>query len=1287
MKRIAIPILTLLSVTMSFAAPPTVVQRTLEWSEEVKVMPYEDSTEPVNLLRFKGAIYNAAHNTLPYYSERFAMPTYGEFMVSFGNMVFEPMEKTASPDDEAIAEQINITTEIEKDRADYFGRVTFMPIRKVGQGRYEKLVSFELRYDFSPQPQPIKLRGGNTFTSVLNDGDVFKIEVNQAGVYKLDFDFLKNKLGIPLESIDPRTIKLYGNGGGILPELADAPRADDLVENAIEIVGEADGKFDAGDFILFYGQGPDIWYFDNAKQTFSSPKNFYSEQNFYFLKIGGANGLRVELQPSLTGATYNTSTFSDFVRYEKEAFNLLHDWVYGQGSGRQFFSDYYKVKTEDDFSDELKVPNLVPNQPVKLTSAFAARIAQGNNANFSIIANGKTMTSGNFGRTNGGTTDTFASLVSINDEFTPTTSDLSIQLKFNRPDNNFNEGWLDYIELNLRRQLLMSGNQMHFRDVLSMGNPVSRFNLGNATANLTVWDITNPLQPKRQEASLAGTEFSFGAATDTLVEFIAFGNTGFLQAEAVGKIENQNYHAFDDVDLAIVYHNDFVEAAERLAEHRRQFSGLNVATVDVEKLYNEFSSGRKDASAMRDFARMLYDRNPTRFKAMLLFGDASFDNRDIYNLGGDYVPTLETPLSTNPIFSYPTDDYYTLLSDGEGQNLSTGALDIAVGRIPVKDLAEANAVVDKIIYYDLEPQNLRDWRNRVAFVGDDEDSNTHTGDADKIAVKIGLKNPNLNIDKVYLDAFPQVSTSGGVRVPLATDAINNDVFKGVLAMIYLGHGGTKGWTQERVLKIEDILSWRNLDKMPIIITATCSFAGYDNPASISAGELCLLNEKGGAIALYTTVRPVFAGDNANLTEKAVDTLFYKLNNSRPTIGEVLRLSKNKLGNDSNTQKFTLLGDPTQKLALPNFKVATTTINGHAIDTAIVDTIKALQKVTIEGEVRDDNGGLLTNFNGVVYPTIYDKSIIYQTLGQDATSPLFNFDLQKNIIFKGRASVKAGKFTFTFVVPKDIDYNFGNCKLSYYAADESQMEDAAGNYKGIIVGGTDENALADDQGPKVEVFMNNESFVFGGITNPNPVLLAKLEDNNGINVIGNSVGHDLAGILDKNSQNTYKLNDFYEAALDDYTKGEVRYPLYSLAEGRHQIKVQAWDIANNPAEGYTEFLVVTSPEVALRHVLNYPNPFTTSTCFMFEHNQAGQDLDVMVQIYTVSGRLIKTLEERINSTGYRLGSGDCIQWDGRDDYGDPLAKGVYVYKVKVRSANTGDILLEGESDFEKLVILK
>lgn len=1287
MKRTTTSIAALFYVVLAIAAPPSTVQRNLSWQPETAVMPYEDSTEPIHLLRFDGAIYKPEISNLPYYSERFPLSSFGEFRVSFANLVYEPLEKTPSDDDTAIAEQIIPSATVENDRGSYYGRVTFMPIRRTGAGRYEKLVDFELRLDFAPLALPGKPRGGNTYTSVLSEGDVYKFGVEKPGVYKLDFDFLKNKLGLPLESIDPRTIKLYGNGGGILPELADAPRADDLVENAIQVVGEDDGKFDSGDYILFYGQGPDIWYFDNTKQTFSFPKNFYSTKNFYFIKTSGANGLRIQDQPSLTGATYSTSTFSDFVRYENEKYNLLHDWIYTQGAGRQFFSDYYKVTTEDDFSDELKVPNLVPNEPVKLSAVFAARIAQGNTANYAIIANGKTMNSGNFGKTNGGTTDTYASIVSLSDEFTPTTGDLSLQLKFNRPENIFNEGWLDYIELNLRRELTMTGDQLHFRDTRSMGNNTSNFNLAGADANLTIWDVTNPLLPKRQQGSLNGSTFTFGAATDTLAEFIAFANNNFLTAEAIGKIENQNYHAIDDVDMAIVYHKDFLAQAERLAEHRRTFSGLNVAMVDVEKLYNEFASGRKDATAMRDFARMLYDRKPDRFKAMLLFGDASFDSRDIYNFGGDYVPTLETPQSVSPIFSFPTDDYFTLLSDGEGQNLGTGSLDIAVGRIPVKDEGEAKGVVDKIIRYDIEPSNLRDWRNRVTFVGDDEDGNLHTGDADHIAERISTKNPNLNLDKVYLDAYPQLSTFGGVRVPLATDAINNNVFKGVLAMVYLGHGGTKGWTQERVLKIEDILSWRNLEKLPIIITATCSFAGYDDPTSTTAGELCMLNEKGGAIALYTTTRPVFASSNAELTGRAIDTLFYKLNNERPTIGEVLRLSKNKLGNTDNTQKFTLLGDPMQKLALPNQHVVTTKVNDHDLADLekLVDTIKALQKVTIEGEVQDDAGNLLTNFNGVVYPTIYDKSIKYRTLGQ--STPLFDFDLQKNIIFKGRASVTGGKFKFTFVVPKDIDYNFGNCKLSYYAADESKMEDAAGNYQKIIVGGTDANALADDKGPEVEVFMNNESFVFGGITSPNPVLLVKLADDNGINVIGNSVGHDLAGILDKSSQNTYNLNDFYEAALDDYTKGEVRYPFHALAEGRHEIKVQAWDIANNPAEGYTEFVVANSEKVALEHVLNYPNPFTTSTYFMFEHNQAGTEMDVMVQIYSVSGRLIKTLEERIISTGYRLGKGDAIHWDGRDDYGDPLAKGVYLYKVKVKSANTGDTVLEGESDFEKLVILK
>ncbi|HHM21351.1 MAG TPA: type IX secretion system sortase PorU, partial [Bacteroidetes bacterium] len=719
-------------------------------------------------------------------------------------------------------------------------------------------------------------------------------------------------------------------------------------------------------------------------------------------------------------------------------------------------------------------------------------------------------------------------------------------------------------------------------------------------------------------------------------------------------------------------------------------SGLDVATVEINQLFNEFSSGRKDATAIRDFAGMLLERQPGKFRYLLLFGDGSFDSRDIYKQGGNFIIVYETHNSLSPISSYPSDDFYSLLSPGEGSNINTGSLDIGVGRIPVKTPEEAREVVDKIIFYDTNAQTLRDWRNRILFVGDDEDFNTHSGGCERIAKKIQEKNKNLNIDKIYLDAFPQVSTSGGTRVPLATEALNKSMFKGLLALTYLGHGGTKGWTQERVLKIEDVLSWSNKNGMPLIITATCSFTAFDDPGFTSAGELAFLNKKGGAIALFTTVRPVFASSNEALTQASMDTLFNKLHNQPPTFGEVLRIAKNKAGSVSNSRKFLLIGDPAQRLALPQFRIITTKINGQDISVAIADTIRSLQKVTIEGEVQDDAGNLLTNFNGIVYPTIFDKTVTYQTLGQDAGSPVFNYQLQKNIIFKGRASVTGGKFSFTFVVPKDIDYNYGQSKLSYYASDEHQLTDATGSFQEIVIGGTDPNALADDKGPRVEVFMDDESFVFGGITSTDPLLLVKLEDDNGINVVGNAIGHDLNGVMDDNSQKyNFVLNDFYEAAVDDYTKGEVRFPLNDLPEGRHQIKVTAWDIANNPAEGFTEFVVVSSEKTALQHVLNYPNPFSSSTCFLFEMNPPlpGTEVDVLVQIYTVSGRLIKTLEERIIFDGRRLGGDNCIRWDGRDDYGDPLAKGVYIYKVKIKSPDTGIVSLQAESGFEKLVILK
>ncbi len=508
-------------------------------------------------------------------------------------------------------------------------------------------------------------------------------------------------------------------------------------------------------------------------------------------------------------------------------------------------------------------------------------------------------------------------------------------------------------------------------------------------------------------------------------------------------------------------------------------------------------------------------------------------------------------------------------------------------------------------------------------------------------------------------------------------------------MTYLGHGGPKGWAQERILNISDIFSWDNNSQLPIFLTATCTFAGYDDPTFVTAGEEVLLNASGGAAGLLTTVRAVYANANKELTNRALSYLLRKDDQGRPLpLGIAFRNSKNDLGSNftiDNSRKFTLLGDPAMPIALPRYEVNTIAIGEPASDTAALDTLRALQQVTIRGEITDQDGNRVESFNGIIYPTIYDKAQMVNTLGQGA-NVVRQYRIQQNIIFKGRASVSNGSFEFSFVVPKDINYELGFGKISYYAADESQMIDAAGSFSNFLIGGTDPNAVADDQGPKVEVFMNTQDFVFGSAVNPNPTLLVRLSDDNGINVVGNSIGHDLEGVLNEDTQNTYLLNDFYESDLDDYTAGEVRYPMKDLPEGRHRISVKAWDVANNSSEGYTEFVVAQSEEVALQQVLNYPNPFTDRTCFQFDHNLANQDIEVLIQIYTVSGRLVKTLQTTMFTDG-ALRQDDCIEWDGRDDFGGRLARGVYLYKVKVRAANTGASQLSGESDFEKLVILK
>ena len=1120
-------------------------------------------------------------------------------------------------------------------------------------------------------------------TSPLADGQIIKVPVSESGVYQIDYNYLKNA-GLNIDAANPKNISIWGNGGGMMNGLitADYDLAENsLHESAIFISGEDDNSFDSGDYILFYGEG--VSKVALRGDRLSKELNRFDTKNYYFIKVGDAPGLRISNQASANNPTYTSTGISDVIRYEKDEKNLLKEWTQTQGSGQHWFGDQFKNTRSRAYDKEFNFPNRIEAAGIQMEVRMAARSISGS-TNFEMVVGTESKNSSTINAVGGGSTTSYCLITQPVEDFFPQGDNVEVEINY--PPRSFeSEAWLDFIEINATRESQMVGNQMFVRDLASMQEVVTAFEVGGLDSNFEVWDVTDPAVVAKQEGSLNGSTFNFNATTiDQLKQFIVFNkNSGFLTPGEATSVENQNLHGIDNVDLAIIYHPNFAEAAQKLATHREDYNGYEIAMVTIDEVFNEFSSGSLDPVGIRNFSKMLYDRNPDKFKFLILFGDGSYDFRNINNEGGNFVPVYETINSTHPIESYPADDYFTLLTDGEGATLS-GKLDVAVGRFPVSTLEEANAVVDKIIHYDTSPRVLNDWRNRITFVSDDDDhdsSGTHVRPSERHADQMEADYPNLNVDKIYLDAYPQIATSGGQKIPAVNDAIDQTMFKGVLAINYFGHGGPKGWAQERVLKIENILSWENQDRLPLFITATCTFAGYDDPSFKSAGEEVFLNPKGGAFALLSTTRAVYISGNETLALRLYEQIFEREpDGTYLTLGELFTRGKNNTGG-LNGRKFTLIGDPSMRLALPEYNVTTTMINTHDVSDGMSDTLRAMQEVTIEGMITDQNGDLMNDFNGSVYPTIFDKKATVETLGHEPGKPPIPFELQKNILFKGKASVIDGKFQFTFVMPSDINYQFGVGKISYYA--ENGVIDASGNYQKIVIGGTDPTATSDDEGPLVEVFMNNENFRSGGITDENPILFVKLSDDNGINVAGTSIGHDLIAVLDDNSQEPFVLNDFYESELNNFQKGFVRFPLSNLAEGRHRIKVTAWDVANNFGEGFTEFVVANSETAALLNVLNYPNPFIDQTCISFEHNLAGEDLTASVQIYDMAGKLVKSIESPMIPSGYR----ECLPWDGTSESGQRLARGVYVYKVTLRSNADAGATFGEVSEYQKMVLLK
>jgi hypothetical protein len=1248
-------IITLFSLVYSGYASAQTLDISLHWSAPL-VDPFADSN-PVISLNCEGAATD--EQGLPLVIRNFPLTAGADSLrATIGNAVFEPLttQELAACRTMSLPATIDLQCNPGWDRKGPLAQLRFVPLRKNAEtGEFEKLISCTVMFT-AYQGKLLKSATKRNYAphSVLSTGNWFKIGVTSSGICRITASEL-SAMGLNPATIDPRNIRIYGNGGGVLPENNSVVRKDDLAENAIEVIGEADGTFDAGDYIVFYAQGPVVWQYNAAEKRFEHSPNLYSDMACYFITADMGPGKRIGVQAnSELNATDVVTQFDDYAVHEKDDYNLIK-------SGRQWFGDFFDVQTSYNFN--FSFPGLVAGSEVNLRSRLIARSTQSSSFTFTVAGNTWPVA---MDRISTAPNSPYASASPNTRTLAASGSSVDVNIRYNKTQSSAT-GWLDYLEVNVIRSLAFQGGQMLFRDSHSAVNGhVAQYILSDAGSPVSIWEVTDPGNAVKIAATLSGNNLNFRLASDSLREFAAFDGSSYVPVQFIKKINNQDLHAMRGYKMLIISPEVFREEAIRLATYHANVDGLSTMVIDPELIYNEFSSGVQDISGIRDFIKMLYDvgTGSDTLGYVLLFGDGSYDNKNRIENNTNFIPTFQTEESLHPVNSLVTDDFYTYLDNGEG-NGAYDVADIALGRLPVKTAEEARQAVDKIIHYDTHSAQLMgDWRNVICFVADDDEerTNDHIRTSEQLAIQINNMQNAYITDKIYLDAYPQVSTPGGKRYPEVNKAINARVDKGALIVNYTGHGGEVGWAHERVLEVSDIMSWRNYDRLPVFLTATCEFSRFDDPGRTSAGELVFLNPLGGGIALFTTTRPTYGTPNASLNRSFYNYAFRTNDEGEHLrMGDLLLITKRESGSDPNGKKFILFGDPALRMAYPELKVETVSVNDRNVD-AGADTVRALSHVQVEGKITGPDGQIVTGFNGMVIPTVFDKPLNLLTLGNDGGSK-FPFTLQKNALYKGQVEVKNGLFSFNFIVPRDIAYQYGFGRISYYASASGQ--DAAGTYRNIVVGGFDENILPDFQGPTVSLFMNSESFVPGGITDENPSLFARIYDENGINTLGNGIGHDIVAVLDNAMDEPYLLNDYYQAETNTFSTGHVRYPFFNLAPGLHSLMIKVWDVYNNSSEAYTEFMVNPSTSFTINAVSNYPNPFSDQTYFTFEHNQPLQSLNIEIDIYNLSGQLMATVISSQAAGGYKA---EPVQWNGNTAGGVPLRAGMYIYRVTATTAD-------------------
>lgn len=1081
----------------------------------------------------------------------------------------------------------------------------------------------------------------------LSNGNWIQLGISKEGIYKISIQDLKNA-GLDVNGKDARKLIVYSHQGHMLPEI-NSRLTHGSKPVAIYVEGENDGVLDNGDYVLFYARAPHQWYYTGS--SWRHRINFYEDITYFYVGFSDAAAPRISQSaysnqpPDMTVSRTEILNF-----YEKESENPNH-------MGRTWLGE--------KMGNETLTRSVNLTLPTNADDSAVARISLGGAM---IDANGSVNVNLNGSSHNW-------SFTKINTEFVEfdlqermfnvkvPLRNLQAQFTLQRP-NSKSSAWIDFVELFGWSDIQYSGTPLVVRNrhILFLNNVRLRL---VATPGTQLWNVSDPFLPVNLELSSDGAFFNaFSGQNQKKDAFVLFKPDEALSPSIIGKVSSPDIMTGNAAELIIITHPDFINAAKRIAALRIRNQGYAVKVTELGNIYRQFSTGQQDIVAIRDYLRCESIRSKSagkELKYVLLLGASSYDPKNRIPGNTNFITTYHYD-APNKAATYALDDFYAYIDSATGDPARTNnKMRFAIGRIPCRTATEAEAVAAKLERYD-SSASLGDWRANLAFVTDDVDKDREdlfTAESEKYAVSIDTTQPYMYVNKIFSDAFKQVSTGNTERYPEVNAAINRNIENGCLFMNYQGHGGPEGWAQESILDKAMIRSWKNQWKMPVLFTATCEFGLFDDPKEQSAGELALLNPNGGPIALMTTTRLVFVTGNEAINNDFWTRYgFPAANEPVPTLGEIFMKLKNRPVKSSEDNKFSLLGDPSMPLAFPKHSVVLDSINGKSA-TGFDDTLKAFSVVKLKGHIDERLKGKFSNFNGKLWIKVLDKPQKKSTLVNDGIGGPVNYLDQSSYIYKGVVSVTNGDFEVVFAIPKDISYSVGFGKMLFYA--HNGKTDAAGGLK-VKIGSSEEIKSFDSKGPVVKVYMNDTLFKYGSIVGSDADLVARVFDESGLNSTGAGIGRDMLAILDEGTENEslFVLNDYFSYDLNSYTRGTIRLPLKNLSGGQHTIKVKVWDIFNNSGEGQTKF-EVNGEQVIISEFSAFPNPFKDGFKIRFTHNQAGEDLDVKMMLYNQFGALVAEKQQKIfQAENVEITS----YWDLNDLVS---ASGLFYYKVMVSSS--------------------